>query len=88
MKDLDARVLAFEFMCATDQRANEIYRLCRRLLGHRERRRDYHAVWSDAFELLAVLIADSETFAAGVRRRLAVVERRSESGLDQERRRA
>ncbi|MCG5239543.1 hypothetical protein MCW82_07145 [Azospirillum doebereinerae] len=88
MDDLSARVLAFHFMASTDRRADDVYRMCRRLLGHRETRREARAVWSDAFDLLVVLIADSETFAAGIRRRVLAAGRRSECGLDRERERA
>ncbi len=75
MDEPSARLLAFEFMARTDRRASDVYRMCRRVLGHRATRRDERAVWSDAFDLLVVLIADSETFAAGIRRRVTVVGR-------------
>lgn len=84
MDILDAQVLAFRYMTSTDRRAPDVYRWCRRLLGHRDRRRDCRAVWSDAFGLLVVLIADSETFAAGVARRVAVAERAA-AKFDQDR---
>ena len=77
MNETDARVLAFRFMVSTDHRAVQVYRMCRRVLGHREARRDCRVVWSDAFDLLVVLIADSETFAAGIRRRVHAAERNS-----------
>ncbi|WP_372400762.1 hypothetical protein ABMY26_36460 (plasmid) [Azospirillum sp. HJ39] len=77
MDILDAQVLAFRYMTLTDRRAPDVYRWCRRMLGHRDCRRDCRAVWSDAFGLLVVLIADSETFAAGIARRVAVAERNS-----------
>lgn len=77
MNETDARVLAFRFMVSTDHRAVQVYRMCRRVLGHREARLDCRVVWSDAFDLLVVLIADSETFAAGIRRRVLAAERNS-----------
>lgn len=77
-----ARLLAFRFMCLTDCRADDVYRLCRRLLGHRETCRETRAPWSDAFDLLVILISDSETFAASVRRYVAD---RRDFGQDRER---
>lgn len=77
MDDHSARLLAFEFMATTDRRAGDVYRMCRRVLGHRATRRECRAVWSDAFDLLVVLIGDSETFAAGVRRRVDAAGRTS-----------
>lgn len=88
MDDAAARLLAFEFMVATDRRAVDVYRLCRRVLGHRATRRECRALWSDAFDLLVVLIADSETFAAGIQRRVRAAGRRSDGGQDRERMRA
>ncbi|MCG5240076.1 hypothetical protein ACIU1J_01855 [Azospirillum doebereinerae] len=77
MNEMDARVLAFRFMCVTEHRAAHVYRMCRRVLGHREARRESRAVWSDAYELLVVLTIDSETFAASLRRRVIAAERGS-----------
>lgn len=74
MDDAAARLLAFRYMTTTARRAPDVYRWCRRLLGHRDRRRDCAALWSDAFDLLVVLLADSETFAAGIARRVAAAE--------------
>ncbi|WP_372394015.1 hypothetical protein ABMY26_00930 (plasmid) [Azospirillum sp. HJ39] len=87
MDDAAARLLAFRYMASTDRRAADVYRWCRRLLGHRDRARDCNALWSDAFDLLVVLIADSETFAAGIARRVAVAERAA-AKFDQDRTRA
>lgn len=77
MDDAAARLLGFRYMVSTDRRAADVYRWCRRLLGHRDRRRDCTALWSDAFDLLVVLIADSELFAAGIRRRVLAAEQGS-----------
>ncbi|CAO3440092.1 hypothetical protein [Azospirillum endophyticum] len=82
MDDAAARLLAFRYMTTTTRRAPDVYRWCRRLLGHRDRARDCNALWSDAFDLLAVLIADSETFAAGIARRVAVAERAAKFDQD------
>lgn len=85
MDPLDARLLAFRFMVSTERRADDVYRWCRRLLGHRDRLRAMRVVWSDAFDLLVILITDSETFAAGIRRRVHAAERRAPAGQHQER---
>ncbi len=82
MDNLDARILAFQFMASTHQRADAVFAMCRRVLGFRGRQRS-RVVWSDAYELLAVLIADSETFAASIRRRVEAAARKC--GHDRER---
>lgn len=87
MDDAAARLLAFRYMTTTARRAPDVYRWCRRLLGHRDRHRDCGALWSDAFDLLVVLIADSETFAAGIARRVAAAEQVA-AKFDQDRTRA
>lgn len=81
MDDAAARMLAFRFMVSTDQRADAVFARCRRVLGFRGRQR-CRVVWADAYELMAVLIAENPLFAARIRRQVAAAERRE---FDQDR---
>lgn len=85
MDALDARYLAYRFMVTTDRRAGEVFDLCRRVLGFRGRSR-HRVVWSDALDLLTVLIMDNGIFAAGIRRRVEAAERRAGTSVLVERR--
>jgi hypothetical protein len=71
----DPKVLALHWLAASPRPARDVWEELRRLLGHRPSRRAHRVVWSDVWELAHVLIADSETFAARVRREVAAAER-------------
>ncbi|WP_372397062.1 hypothetical protein ABMY26_23625 [Azospirillum sp. HJ39] len=70
----EARTLAARFMCSTPRTVGDVAAEVMRLLGHPPRKCAAGLIWSDVFELVATLAAESPTYAAALRRAVAAAE--------------
>lgn len=73
----EARTLAARFMATTHRTVGDVATEALRLLGHPPRKCAARLIWSDVLELVAVLIAESPTYAARLRRAVAAADRRA-----------
>lgn len=71
----EARTLAARFMAATHRTVGDVASEALRLLGHPPRKCASRLIWSDVLELVAVLAAESPTYAGRLRRVVAVADR-------------
>lgn len=70
----EARTLAARYMAATPRTVGSVADEVLRLLGHRPRKCASRLIWSDVFEMVATLAAESPTYAAGLRRAIAATQ--------------
>ncbi|WP_376957683.1 hypothetical protein ABNQ39_11180 [Azospirillum sp. A26] len=70
----EARTLAARFMTVTPRTVGDVSAEVMRLLGHKPRKCAVGLIWSDVFELVATLAAESPTYAAALRRAVAAAE--------------